>query len=164
VIALVLVILTSSALAEASPLNNESQDVPTEVVAEVKTDRPQVKAPKVREKRKVEAEKPKPVVTQLTGCEHYKELISQYDWNVSVALAVVQAESGCNPNAIGDNYPIGGLLAPSCGLFQVRTLAGRPSCEQLQNPATNVEWAYKLYRESNWQPWSVCKNGKVSCY
>ena len=73
----------------------------------------------------------------------------------------MQAESGCNQNAVGDTSPINGLLAHSCGLFQVRTLAGRPSCEQLKDPATNIQWAYKISGNgSNWRPWSVFTNGK----
>ena len=110
---------------------------------------------------------PVPVVERPpnpVGCEHYRNLVSQYNWNINVALAVMKAESGCNPNSVGDNFPINGLYAPSCGLFQIRTLAGRPSCDQLKDPSTNVQWAFKLYSGSGWKPWSVCKNGKVSCY
>jgi hypothetical protein len=165
------VILTSSALAEAAPINNENLDVQITAQEEVKTDPPQVEVPPVKTEPVVE---PVPVVTPAVkvpqptvhpiGCENYRQLVSQYEWNVEVALKVMRAESGCNPSAIGDQYTIRGLYAPSCGLFQIRTLQGRPTCEQLQNPATNIEWAIKLYRASGWQPWSVCKNGKVSCY
>lgn len=98
------------------------------------------------------------------GCEAYRSEISKYNWNVDVALKVMRAESGCNPGAVGDNRVIGGIYAPSCGLFQIRTLQGRPSCSALQNVATNVSWAYRLYSSSGWQPWSVCKNGMVACY
>jgi len=76
-------------------------------------------------------------------------------------MAIMQAESSCNPNAVGDTYPIAGLLAPSCGLFQIRTLTGRPDCEALKDPATNIEWAYKVSGGgANWKPWSVFTNGK----
>jgi hypothetical protein len=171
------VIITSSSLASAAPnLNIENQDL-TEVPVTVPeplsvvspTESP-IEVPKVKEP----VVEPVPVVTPAVkvpqptvhpiGCENYRQLVSQYEWNVEVALKVMRAESGCNPSAIGDQYTIRGLYAPSCGLFQIRTLQGRPTCEQLQNPATNIEWAIKLYRASGWQPWSVCKNGKVSCY
>ena len=83
----------------------------------------------------------------------------------------MMAESNCNTNAVGDNYPINGLYAPSCGAYQVRTLKGRPTCEQLKDPATNVEWAYKIYSakrkdgtQSMWKPWSVFTNGKYKRY
>lgn len=112
--------------------------------------------------KKAKADKPK--VTHPKGCENYVALVSKYKWNAQVAINVMRAESGCNPSAVGDNYPIGGLHAPSCGMFQIRTLVGRPSCKKLQDPETNVAWAYKLYTASGWQPWTVCKNGLVSCY
>ena len=80
-------------------------------------------------------------------------------------MAVMEAESNCNPAAIGDTRPINGLLAHSCGLYQVRVLKGRPTCEHLKDPATNVEWAYKISAGgSNWKPWSVFTNGKYKRY
>jgi hypothetical protein len=80
-------------------------------------------------------------------------------------MAVMQAESGCNPTSVGDTRPINGLLAPSCGLFQIRTLKGRPSCEALKDPATNIEWAYKISNNgTNWKPWSVFTNQKYIKY
>lgn len=112
--------------------------------------------------------KPEPVKIPepaSVGCEPYRSLISQYDWDVSIAMAVMEAESNCNPSAVGDTSPINGLLAPSCGLYQVRTLRGRPTCEQLKDPATNVEWAYKISGSgSNWKPWSVFTNEKYKKY
>ena len=66
-------------------------------------------------------------------------------------------ESGCNPNAIGDNHQINGLHAPSCGLMQIRTLAGRPSCEELKVPEVNIEWAYKIWRSQGYGAWSVLR-------
>lgn len=99
-----------------------------------------------------------PIVVQPPkGCEHYVDLVNQYSWNKTVALNVMRAESGCNPSAVGDNRVIGGIYAPSCGLMQVRTLKGRPSCDQLKDPATNLAWAYKLYQGGGWKHWSVCK-------
>lgn len=111
------------------------------------------------------AEPPKvePQVTRPApvGCEPYRSLVSKYDWNVQIAMAVMQAESSCNPSAVGDTNPINGLLAHSCGLFQVRTLKGRPSCEALKDPATNVEWAYRVYLgRGSFKPWSVFTSGK----
>jgi len=142
-------------------INNPVQEVPKQeqtveaVANEVKPTKqaPQPKPPK-----------PAPAVVHPVGCSNYSDLVGKYDWNQSVALAVAKAESSCNPNAVGDNYVIGGIYAPSCGLFQIRTLPGRPSCEELKNPETNVAWAYRLYNASGWQPWSVCNKGIVSCY
>ena len=44
----------------------------------------------------------KPVVhnTNTVGCEAYTNLLAQYDWDQRIARAVMQAESGCNPNAL----------------------------------------------------------------
>lgn len=162
---------------EAAPINNSTELVPevhtvTEVVQETppSVETIQSEAPTPEPQKPVEPERPPEpvketvaVVKHPAGCENYRNLISQYEWNVDVALKVMQAESGCNPHAVGDKRVIGGIYAPSCGLFQIRTLSGRPSCDQLQNPNTNVEWAIKLYRASGWQPWSVCRT-KVSCY
>ena len=107
---------------------------------------------------------PQPVPTPKQGCEAYRAEVAKYDWNITIAMAIMKAESGCRSNAVGDNYPIRGLHAPSCGLMQIRSLQGRPSCEQLKDPATNIAWAYKLYLGSGWYPWSVFKNGAYRNY
>ena len=79
--------------------------------------------------------------------------------------AICQAESGGNSQAVGDDYVIAGLYAPSCGLWQIRTLAGRPSCDELKDPQTNLEWAWKISNQgTNWSPWSVYKSGKYLQY
>ena len=98
------------------------------------------------------------------SCADYLPIIQKYDWNAGIAQAIMRAESSCVAGNVGDNYPIRGLHAPSCGLFQVRTLAGRPSCEQLKDPETNVAWAYRLYSESGWSPWTVFNNGTYRKY
>jgi hypothetical protein len=100
------------------------------------------------------------------GCEKWRHLVQKYKWEKNIAMAVMQAESGCIENRIGDDYPINGLHRASCGLFQVRTLDGRPTCKQLQSASTNVEWAYKIYTaaknrgQNPWTPWSVYNNGQ----
>lgn len=102
-------------------------------------------------------------VSHPIGCENYRHLISQYDWNVDTFLQIAHAESGCNPSAVGDNRVIGGIYAPSCGLFQVRTLSSRPPCEELKDPATNIAWAYRIYQGQGLGAWSVCKT-VVNCW
>ena len=89
------------------------------------------------------------------GCEAYRGLIAKYDWNVETMMYAMQKESSCNPLAVGDNYPINGLLAPSCGLLQVRVLSGRPSCEELKDPATNIAAAYNIWKSQGYRAWSV---------
>lgn len=124
----------------------------------------QVAKPKIEEQKVILVPEPAPVVVQPVGCEAYRNEVAKYGWNVEVALAVMKAESGCNPNSVGDNFVINGLYAPSCGLFQVRTLIGRPTCEELKNPEINVAYAHGLYLANGWSPWSVCNHGIVSCY
>lgn len=147
----------------ASELNKQEQPEATTQEREV------VVEPQSEEKAKEKVApqpkpKPKPV-TYPKGCGHYATLIQKYfGAKAYIAARVAKAESGCNPSAVGDNYPIRGLHAPSCGLFQIRTLNGRPSCLQLKDPETNVKWAKKLYLASGWQPWSVCRNGMARCY
>jgi len=111
-----------------------------------------------------EAKAVEPVAAVVTGCEQYRAEFSKYDWDVRVMMAIMEAESthdyiSCDPNAVGDNYVINGLLAPSCGLLQIRTLVGRPTCEQLKDPTTNVEWGYKIFTSQGLSAWSKYTNG-----
>jgi len=94
----------------------------------------------------------------------YESYVNKYEWDKSVARAIMHAESRCNTNAVGDTWVIGGIYAPSCGLFQVRTLPDRPSCEELKNPELNVAWAYRLYTARGFQPWSVFNSGAYRKY
>jgi len=100
-------------------------------------------------------------VTELVGCEQWRALVQKYDWDASIAMAVMEGESSCIADRVGDDYAIAGLHRVSCGLFQVRTLDDRPTCEQLKDPATNIEWAYKVYAgKGNWKPWTVFNTGE----
>lgn len=97
---------------------------------------------------------PAPALIGAGNCENYRSLVSQYGWNVSVALAISRAESNCNPNATsGLNYD--GLR--DFGLFQIHG-------EAIYDPAANVARAYQKYISQGWGAWSVCNSGKVSCY
>lgn len=102
--------------------------------------------------------RPAPAPTYAVGCEHYRKLVSQYSWNVEVAMAVMFAESGCNPAAANwaDNH---GVCMGSFGLFQISCHGG-----QIHDPASNVAAAWAKYESRRWQPWSVCTTGKVNCY
>lgn len=97
------------------------------------------------------------------NCEQYRAELSKYDWSVEVMLRIAFHESTCNSSAVGDDYPIAGLHAASCGLLQVRTLEGRPNCEALKNAQTNISTAYQIYLEQGYSAWSVCKS-KVKCW
>ena len=84
---------------------------------------------------------------------------------MNVVVAIAKAESNCDGTKVGDNYPINGLHAVSCGYLQIRTLKGRPNCEALKHLATNIAWAYRISNNgTNFKPWSVYLNGKYKQY
>lgn len=91
-------------------------------------------------------------------CEAYRGIVAQYSWNVNVAMAVMRAESSCNPQAHNttDNH---GVCMGSFGLFQISCHSGA-----VYDPAQNIAIAYQKYSARGWQPWGVCTSGKVSCF
>lgn len=104
---------------------------------------------------------PPPKYTVGGGCEQYRKLFSKYDWNTRTMMAVMEAESSCVSSKVGDNYPINGVHAVSCGLLQVRTIAEwRGTCEQLQDPEFNIDIAYRVYKGQGMSAWSVYSSGK----
>lgn len=81
-----------------------------------------------------------------------------------IAIAIAKSESGLRADAVGD-IPIqfvheGKVMGHSCGLFQIRVLPGRPNCEELKDPDTNVKYAKKLQEKYGWFPWSNYKNDR----
>jgi hypothetical protein len=97
------------------------------------------------------------VAPTTTSTGDYVALIKKYfppeQWEN--AYAVMIGESGGRPGAIGDDYVINGVYAPSYGLFQIRGLPGRPGKEQLLNPEFNVQYAANMWRQQGWGPWSA---------
>lgn len=92
------------------------------------------------------------------NCEAYRSLVSQYNWDIETMMYAMQKESSCNPNSIGDNYVINGVYAPSCGLLQVRTLTpSRGTCEELKDPAFNIQKSYEIWRSQGYSAWSVLR-------
>ena len=85
------------------------------------------------------------------------DLIKKYfppdQWNN--AYRVMMGESGGNPMAIGDNYPIRGEVRPSYGLFQIRTFPDRPAPTKLLTPEANVAYAAKMWKSQGWRPWTA---------
>lgn len=164
-----LLLLAHGAQATPTHINNQATEA-TPQVAEVVQPTIQSEVPTptqetLPEPTQAEEATSTPVVSepQPIGCEQYRSLLNQYDWNVNTILAIMKAESSCNTYAVGDNYPINGIYAPSCGLLQIRTLSSRPTCDQLKDPATNIAWGYKIYTSQGYGAWSVCKY-KVACY
>ena len=97
-------------------------------------------------------------------CEGFRPLVAKYDWNVDIAMAVMNAESGCRTNALGRNTN----GTNDAGLFQVNSI--HDTTDRRYQPEHNVALAYKIYAarskwdSSGWKAWSVCLNGKVKCY
>lgn len=97
------------------------------------------------------------------GCENYRGLVQRYfGAQTNTAMAVMRAESGCNPQAVNweAHYDFQGRLIcrGSFGLFQISCHDGA-----LYNPEANVAAAARKFNASGWRPWGVCTSGKVSC-
>ena len=160
-------LLSVMILRPTAPINNKVYASPKPTAVAVS--KPIVVVEPVMEPQAVE---PTPVpqvqvAVHPVGCEAYRAEVAKYDWNVEVALAVIFAESGCNPANLNNNPSTGDY---SVGLFQInlygRNALTRPSEEELKNPTTNIAWAYKLYsgnRNSFIGQWGVCRRA-VSCY
>ena len=80
-----------------------------------------------------------------------KKYFPQEEWQR--AYNVMMGESGGRSDAVGDDYPINGVYAPSYGLFQIRGLPGRPKKEQLFDPEFNTKYAADMWRGQGWKPW-----------
>lgn len=88
------------------------------------------------------------------------DIAYSFPWDGRLARAICMAESGNNPGAVGDIAS--GI--PSCGLMQIRTLPGRPSCDQLKDGYFNMQYAYNMYKSQGWRPWSAYTNGAYARY
>ncbi len=103
-----------------------------------------------------------PVAVASAGgnCEAYRGIVAQYNWNVSTAMAVMRAESGCNPTA----------TSPTCdhGLMQINCVhaaAVGGDLTLLNDPATNVRVAFAVYSGAGgWSPWTTFTSGAYLRY
>jgi len=105
-------------------------------------------------------------VTKIVPKSDIEALICQYFTdNCDVAIAVARCESGLRDHAVGDHaiaYIQDGVeYGKSYGVFQIRSLPGRPEPEKLLDPSFNVQYAYNLYKRSGFTPWSAYTN---DCY
>lgn len=83
----------------------------------------------------------------------------QYDWDASIALAIMQAESGCNPSA---HNPANFDGSNDSGLFQINSIhvaSGLISEEARRDPVQNIKAAYDIYQGGGWSAWSAYNNG-----
>ena len=101
------------------------------------------------------------------GCERFRPLVQKYDWDVNTMLAIMQAESSCNPNETGDKsltfQQNGRTYGYSVSLLQVRILPGREHCDS-HDPATNIACAYRIWKGQGYEAWTVYTNGKYRRY
>lgn len=110
-----------------------------------------------------------PPLPVFNDCSKVEEEIKKYDWDHDLALAVAKAESSCDANAHGDEdiaYHVGDKkYGYSVGVFQVRILEGRESCDNY-DIATNVKCAYDVYHDAgnSFDPWSGYTTGKYKNY
>jgi soluble lytic murein transglycosylase-like protein len=78
------------------------------------------------------------------NCRAYDALFHRYDWNVSLAEAICQAESGGNPGAVSPTHDY--------GLMQLHNLA-------VFDPAQNIAMAYVKYQTQGWSAWTTYNTG-----
>ena len=104
---------------------------------------------------------------RVGGCERFQPLLEKYDWDVRTMLAIMRAESGCDPNVTGDTSLTftqnGRTYGYSVSLFQVRILPGRERCDS-HDPTTNIACAYHVWRGQGYKAWSVYTSGKYLKY
>lgn len=80
-----------------------------------------------------------------------KEVFGE-EWKI--ARAVMLAESGGNPNTIGDRH----LAKPSVGLFQICQIWHPYTTEQLQDPEFNIKTAKAIRDSGGWERWTTYRN------
>jgi Lysozyme like domain len=94
----------------------------------------------------------------------YAETAGWTDSDLQVAVAIALAESGGDPNAVGDlNITPGG----SIGLWQIN-LQAHPEydAQSLTDPQTNANAAYAIYQAAGntFSPWSTYTGGQYAKY
>ena len=136
---------------QAKPAIHHQKNVAAVVHRVAIRKKPATLASAVPAPKKVAAVAPAPYYP--VGCQTYLPLVEQYPWPVSTAMAIMRAESTCNPNAIS-NAAINPDHIPDYGLFQLHGI-------DILNPAQNVAYAYyhKYLPAGGFTPWSTYNNG-----
>lgn len=91
-------------------------------------------------------------------CKEYYDIVSKYDWDVNLVLAIMKAESGCNPNAV--NYNTNGTK--DTGLMQLNSAYWK----QTMDPEENIAEAYRIYTRwgNTFNAWCAYTNGSYLKY
>lgn len=100
-------------------------------------------------------------LTSATPPQQIEDLIREYFPECpDVAIAVARAESGLNPDVIGDRH----LAKPSIGLFQINQIWHNYSTEELQNPEFNIKIAKQIFNSGGWNRWTTYKTGRYKLF
>lgn len=104
-----------------------------------------------------------PTVSKYNGvCSQWYNEVAKYDWDIPTALAIMRAESGCNPNAENpkDNHMSWAKCMGSYGLFQLNCSHGK-----VLDGASNIKIAYQMYKSwGSWKPWTTYTSGKYKAF
>ncbi len=111
------------------------------------------------EQAPVEVHVPAPQTYVIAGgCEQYRSIVQKYDWNVDIALAVMQAESSCISNR--DNSGLNKNGSNDKGLMQINSIhSDLISDLDRFDPEKNIQAGYEIYRGAGWKAWSAYNNG-----
>lgn len=99
-----------------------------------------------------------------SSCESYRSIIARYNWNVRIAMAVMQAESGCHADAYNPSNSNG---SNDAGLFQINSIhvsSGLITNQGRFDPEQNIRATYAIYSGGGWRAWSAYNNGAYLKY
>ena len=101
---------------------------------------------------------PQPTATLASyTCQNYRSLFEQYNWNANTAMAICQAESSGNPEAVS-NANINPDGVSDFGLMQLHGV-------DILDPASNIAYAYyHKYLTQGWGAWSTYNSGRYTIY
>lgn len=106
--------------------------------------------------------RPKNASSQNFGrCEEFRKLVEKYPWNTDTMLAIMQAESNCNPRA--DNTGLNKDGTNDKGLLQINSIHGFSDAERL-DPIRNIDIAFKIWQMQGYKAWSAYSNGSYLRY
>lgn len=86
--------------------------------------------------------------------------MEQYNWPTDTMLAIMQAESSCDPTARNTANTDG---STDTGLLQINSIHGIDPAT-LIDPTVNIQAAYRVYQSQGLNAWSVYNNGKYKEY
>lgn len=97
----------------------------------------------------------KPVLAPISDeANCYLPTLQEYNWNVTIMLAIEKAESQCNPTAVGV-IDYDGLR--DYGVLQIHGAA-------IFNPADNIAAAYRIWQKQGYGAWTSYKTGYYTQY